>query len=227
MASGFDRYYQLAKCFRDEDLRADRQPEFTQIDMEMSFVQPNDVQRVVERMVRKLWFQFKSTNLPDPFPRMSYRDAMSRYGSDKPDLRFGLEIHSQPISAASTSSPHLVAEALIAPHACRLGSGELKRLQSLAAADGIQLFKLNSLQARESLQRQIPRQLFESLNCSEGSVALVGKRRTDSLTGGQTAMGRWRLKFAQQMLAKGNVVYLSLIMAIYQLHLRRYFTIRR
>ena len=92
MVAGFDRYFQLARCFRDEDLRADRQPEFTQIDLEASFVSPEDIQGVVERVLVDLW-AVAGVTVRTPFPRLAYRDAIERYGSDKPDLRFGLEIH--------------------------------------------------------------------------------------------------------------------------------------
>lgn len=92
MMSGLDRYYQIVRCFRDEDLRADRQPEFTQLDMEMSFVEERDVQAVVEAMVRNLFKDLLRVNLPDPFPRMTYHEAIRRFGSDKPDLRIPLEL---------------------------------------------------------------------------------------------------------------------------------------
>nr|WP_298415210.1 aspartate--tRNA ligase [uncultured Halomonas sp.] len=91
MVSGFDRYYQIAKCFRDEDLRADRQPEFTQIDLEASFVDENDIMQITERMIRQLFSDVLEVELPD-FPRMPYAEAMRRYGSDKPDLRIPLEL---------------------------------------------------------------------------------------------------------------------------------------
>jgi len=93
MVAGFDRYFQIAKCFRDEDLRADRQPEFTQLDMEMSFLEEKDLFEIVEETLVNIFKEVSGVKLATPFPRLSYTDAMNRYGSDKPDLRFGLEIH--------------------------------------------------------------------------------------------------------------------------------------
>jgi aspartyl-tRNA synthetase len=92
MVAGFDRYYQIARCFRDEDLRADRQPEFTQLDMEFAFVDERVVQDTVEAMIRTVFKEVVGVELADPFPRMTYEEAMRRYGSDKPDLRIAIEL---------------------------------------------------------------------------------------------------------------------------------------
>ena len=92
MMSGMDRYYQIVRCFRDEDLRADRQPEFTQLDVEMSFVDENDVMDLMEDLIRQLFAHVLEVALPDPFPRMHYREAEARFGSDRPDLRNPLEL---------------------------------------------------------------------------------------------------------------------------------------
>src|SRR4030088_1102214 len=92
MVGGLERYYQLVRCFRDEAFRADRQPEFTQIDLEMSFVTREDVVEVAENLVQRLWAEIAGYQVPRPIPRLTYAEAMTRFGSDKPDLRFGCEL---------------------------------------------------------------------------------------------------------------------------------------
>src|SRR5512137_1589847 len=92
MMAGFDRYYQIVRCFRDEDLRADRQPDFTQVDIETSFLSQDEIMRLMEGLVRAVFRSVLAVELPDPFPRMTYAEAMRRYASDKPDLRIPLEL---------------------------------------------------------------------------------------------------------------------------------------
>src|SRR5204863_8858824 len=92
MVAGYDKYFQIARCLRDEDLRADRQPEFTQLDMEMSFVEIDDIFRVIEGLVASVFEQCVGVKIPLPLPRLKYAEAMLRYGTDKPDMRYGLEI---------------------------------------------------------------------------------------------------------------------------------------
>src|SRR5699024_6841895 len=92
MMGGFEKYYQIARCFRDEDLRADRQPEFTQIDIETSFMDSEEIMDMTEKMMQKVMKDVKKLDITLPLPRMTYTDAMNRYGSDKPDTRFDMEL---------------------------------------------------------------------------------------------------------------------------------------
>lgn len=144
MVSGFDRYFQIARCLRDEDLRADRQPEFTQIDAEMSFVDEEDVFRVGEGLMAEVWREVLGVELPTPFPRLRYAEAMERYGTDKPDLRFDLPIGDFTDLLAG-SSFRLFQEApgaesrirgIRVPGGARLSRRELDELQEVARRGG-------------------------------------------------------------------------------------------
>ncbi len=132
MVAGMDRYFQIVKCFRDEDLRADRQPEFTQIDCEMSFVQQEDILQLFEGMAKHLFRELRGVELTDPFPRMSWDDAMRLYGSDKPDTRFGMQF----VELKSKDQPSLFPEgfavfdnATFIAGICATGQAEYTRKQ--------------------------------------------------------------------------------------------------
>lgn len=168
MMSGIDRYYQFARCFRDEDLRADRQPEFTQLDMEMSFVDQNQVMAVVEDMLVELFAQQLEVPLPTPFPRMTYAEAMDRFGSDKPDLRIDLELISVSdlmtdvdfkVFAGPAKDEHGRVAALRVPNGTKLTRKEIDgytEYVSRYGAKGLAYIKCNDVsQGREGLQSPI------------------------------------------------------------------------
>jgi aspartyl-tRNA synthetase len=139
MVGGMERYWQLARCFRDEDFRADRQPEFTQIDIEMSFITREDVVEVAEDLVARLWAEVAGYELPRPVPRMTYADAMARFGSDKPDLRFGCELADLTGYFAQSSfrvfqAPHV--GAVVMPGGAAQSRRELDNWQEWARARG-------------------------------------------------------------------------------------------
>ena len=144
MVAGVDRYYQVARCFRDEDLRADRQPEFTQLDVEMSFVTEEDVIEVMEALAARLIEEVHGVALPRPFPRMSYRSAMARYGCDRPDLRYGLEIEGLTAELAEsgfrafseTAAGGGAIRGLRAPGGARLSRKQISGLEDIARENG-------------------------------------------------------------------------------------------
>jgi len=168
MMSGLDRYYQIVRCFRDEDLRADRQPEFTQLDIEMSFVDEEDVMGAMEQLVRTLFREVMDIELPAPFPRMSHADAMHRFGSDKPDLRIPLELIEVADLMASVefkvfAGPAPDPEGRVAA-LCLPGGNELSRKQiddytayvARYGARGLAYIKVNDVTAgRDGLQSPI------------------------------------------------------------------------
>ena len=144
MVAGIDRYFQIARCFRDEDLRADRQPEFTQLDLEMSFVDRDDVLDVIERLFGSLTETLTDFKIEKPFPRLTYREAMDRFGNDKPDLRFGMEIVDLSAIAKTSSVGFFraaveaggVVRAIAAPGAAEYSRRQLAELEELAKSFG-------------------------------------------------------------------------------------------
>jgi aspartyl-tRNA synthetase len=175
MMSGLDRYYQIARCFRDEDLRADRQPEFTQLDVEMSFVDENDVMGIMEELIRAVFRSVMSVELPSPFPRMSYAEAMLRFGSDKPDLRIPLELVEVAdlleqvefkVFAGPAKDPEGRVAALRLPRGGELSRKEIDDYTAFVArygAKGLAYIKVNDAAAgRDGLQSPILKFLPDS-----------------------------------------------------------------
>lgn len=168
MMSGMDRYYQIVRCFRDEDLRADRQPEFTQLDLEMAFVDEQQIMQLTENMIRNLFQQTLDIQLPDPFPRITYAEAMRRYGSDKPDLRCELELIElsdlmQTVDFKVFSGPAQDENGRVAA-LCLPGGGKLSRKEidqytdyvGIYGAKGLAYIKVNDITTgREGLQSPI------------------------------------------------------------------------
>lgn len=168
MVAGMDRYYQVVRCFRDEDLRADRQPEFTQLDIETSFVEEEDLMQLMEEMIRDLFANVLEQPLPNPFPRMTYAEAMDRFGSDKPDLRIALELVEVSdlmqavdfkVFSAPASDPNGRVAALRVPGGNALSRKEIDdytKYVSIYGAKGLAYIKINDLDAgREGLQSPI------------------------------------------------------------------------
>lgn len=212
MMSGLDRYYQIVRCFRDEDLRADRQPEFTQLDIEMSFVDEDDVTGEMESLVRHLFKEVMDVELPTPFPRMTYADAMHRYGSDKPDLRIPLELIEvadlmQSVEFKVFAGPAADPEGRVA--ALRLpGGGELSRKEiddytayvARYGARGLAYIKVNDIDAgREGLQSPILKFLpdeaisgiMKRTNAESGDVVFFGADKARVVN---DALGALRVK---------------------------------
>jgi aspartyl-tRNA synthetase len=207
MVSGLERYYQIARCFRDEDFRADRTPEFTQLDIEMSFLDEEDVFGLTEQLITTLWREVLGVELPTPFPRMTYWDAMRRYGSDKPDLRCDLELVDLTEHMAGTEFRVFQAEhvgAVVVPGGAAYTRKELDAWQDWAKARGGKgiawlLIPEGDDEPRGSIAKLEPERL-ESLPYAAGAQAgdailfAAGERRaTLELLGAlRLAVGRQR-----------------------------------
>jgi len=177
MVAGYDRYFQIARCFRDEDLRADRQPDFTQLDLEMSFVTQDDIIELNERLAAYVVRETTGVELPLPFPRLTYAEVMNRYGSDKPDLRFGLEF-SDVTQAFQGGEFRAFAMAetvkvLVVPRL--LPRKEIEELEAIAkskGAAGLAWAKLENGALSGGISRFIPSSLQEKVSVSEGQTLL-------------------------------------------------------
>ncbi len=217
MMSGLDRYYQIARCFRDEDLRADRQPEFTQLDIEMSFVDESIVTATMEGLVRHLFLTVLGVELPDPFPRMSYAEAMTRFGSDKPDLRIPLELVEIgdlvrdvefKVFAGPAQDPDGRVAALKVPGGASLTRKEIDDYTAYVArygAKGLAYVKVNDAEAgREGLQSPILKflpdtavnGLLERTAARTGDLVFFGADKTRIVN---DALGALRLKVGQDL----------------------------
>ncbi len=212
MMSGFDRYYQVVRCFRDEDLRADRQPEFTQLDIETSFLGQEDIMSMMEGMMRQVFQQSMDISLEAPFPRMSYADAMHRYGSDKPDLRIPLEliditdlmtsVEFKVFSGPAQDEKGRVA-VICLPNGSELSRKEIDGYTNYVAnygAKGLAYIKCNDVeQGREGLQSPILKflpdevieQILQRSGASNGDLLFFGADKTNVVN---DALGALRVK---------------------------------
>lgn len=213
MVSGMDRYYQMARCFRDEDLRADRQPEFTQIDMELSFVDANDVMSINERLIQKVFREVLGVEVPVPFQRMPYQQAMDRFGSDKPDVRFGLELTD--LSAVVSSCEFVVFQtALQAGGSVRginaKGCATFSRKQVDALAEFVKTYGAKGLswifvQPDGTLKTQIAKfftaeelqAIVEAMEGEPGDLLLICANEEQSVV--YNALGALRLEIAKRL----------------------------
>ena len=223
MMSGSDRYYQIVRCFRDEDLRADRQPEFTQLDVELSFTNEQEIQSLMEKLLRHIFKEVLNVQLPDPFPRMSYKEAMHRFGSDKPDLRIPLELVEISdlvkevdfkVFAGPANDPEGRVCALRLPRGNKLSRKELDdygQFVGIYGAKGLAYIKVNQLSAGVSgLQSPILKFLPEAtimaildrVGAANDDVIFFGADRANIVN---ESMGALRIKLGHdcQLVEKG------------------------
>jgi aspartyl-tRNA synthetase len=220
MVAGFDKYFQITKCFRDEDLRADRQPEFTQVDIETSFLTENQIMDIVEEMIRKMFKQVQDIDLPNPFPRMPFSEAMNRYGSDKPDMRVTLEITEltdvmkdvdfKVFSGAANSGGRVAA--LRIPGGAALTRGEIDaytEFVKIYGAKGLAYIKINDITKlnEEGLQSPIVKNIH--VNALQAIIERTGAQNGDLVFFGadkakvvNEALGALRAKVGHE---KGHV----------------------
>ncbi|KAL8784726.1 MAG: hypothetical protein Q9213_003823 [Squamulea squamosa] len=228
MGSGIPKYYQIARCFRDEDLRADRQPEFTQLDMEMSFVGAEQVMYTMEDLMQSIWSKYLLHNLPSPFLKLSYTDAMSMYGSDKPDTRLNMQItrvdYLLPGDLVSKISPLQapVVESLMLRFEQNLSNGSTTIRRFIAnfldSAEGAPfvsnpdggpgIFVVDSskpLQGLQALGFEAAERIEEMYQIKDGDLIVLQARRDVPFSGGSTSLGNLRLALHATAVREGHV----------------------
>ncbi|KAL8741698.1 MAG: hypothetical protein Q9190_005725 [Brigantiaea leucoxantha] len=227
MGSGVSKYFQIAKCFRDEDLRADRQPEFTQLDLEIAFAGSEEVMDIIERVVRALWANMMSVKLPLPFPRLKYQDAMFKYGSDKPDTRLGMLISKvdyllpgdlickiTPLQApivemialrfgASTTGPvatrKFIEEFLESPEGAPF-------TQNTDGAPGVFVYDSSKpLQGLQALGFEAAEYIEDAVSAEDGDLIVLQARQNTRFAGGSTAIGDLRLALHAAAVREGLI----------------------
>jgi aspartyl-tRNA synthetase len=217
MVAGVDRYFQIAKCFRDEDLRADRQPEFTQIDVEMSFVTREDVLAMIEGLVAHVWKVARDEKLPTPFRRMAYQEAMERFGSDKPDTRFGMELvdftkdfgQSQFKVFRGAVDTGGVVKAINAKRLAGATQGQIESLTETAknfGAKGLAYIKVEGGEWKSPIVKFFneveKKALIEKLKIEEGDLILFGADKRETVL---EVLGRLRLIVADILQKEGKL----------------------
>ncbi len=217
MVAGVERYYQMARCFRDEDLRADRQPEFTQVDVEMSFIDREDMYALIEGLLKKVWQETLGTEIETPFLRMPFEDAMNRFGSDKPDMRFGLEI--KDFSDTFRESDFKVfsgtianggsVKAFNAKGLADLTQGELKHLEETAkslGAKGLAFIKSENGEWKSPILKFLSQseqdKLREDLSVEDGDIIFFAAGDWESSC---NILGRVRLESATLLEKRGKI----------------------
>ncbi|MEJ1363897.1 MAG: aspartate--tRNA ligase [Candidatus Sedimenticola sp. (ex Thyasira tokunagai)] len=215
MMSGMDRYYQVVRCFRDEDLRADRQPEFTQLDVEASFIEEEDIMGLMEEMIRQVVKQVLGDDLPNPFPRMSYQEAVHRFGTDRPDLRCAMELVDVgdlmegvefKVFSGPAKDPKGRVAALCLPKGCELSRKEIDgytKFVGIYGAKGLAYIKVNEVaKGREGLQSPILKflpddavdEILKRTGAEDGDLIFFGADRANIVN---EALGALRVKLAE------------------------------
>jgi aspartyl-tRNA synthetase len=217
MVAGVEKYFQIARCFRDEDLRADRQMEFTQVDVEASFVTREDIYALFEGMLKKLWKDVLGTDIPTPFPRMPFHDAMNRFGVDKPDVRFGFELvdfsetfrNSSFKVFQSTVANGGVIKAINAKSLADLTQGELKNLEDIAkslGAKGLAFIKIEGGEWKSPIVKFFSdaekAELTAKLGIGEGDIIFFAAAPWEKAC---AILGRLRLEAAQLLVKRGKM----------------------